>query len=108
PTRRSSDLNRFLTIDKDKMSKSLGNFFTVRQLLAVAPGEALRLALLAGHYRQPLDFSKEALENAKATLDKWYGALRGTMTNAPPALPPEDIEASLADDLNTPLAIAHI
>src|ERR1700722_6932965 len=68
--------NGFLNIDKDKMSKSLGNFFTVRQLLAKAPGEALRLALLSGHYRQPLDFSPEALEVAKGTLDRWYGALR--------------------------------
>src|SRR6201996_9331476 len=63
--------NGFLTIDKDKMSKSLGNFFTVRQLLAKAPGEALRLALLTAQYRQPLDFSPEALEQAKTTLDRW-------------------------------------
>jgi len=106
--------NGFLTINSDKMSKSLKNFFTVRELLAVAPGEALRFALLSGHYRQPLDFSLEALQKAKATLDKWYGALRHTAsaptsppppaTNAPPSL----IEDALQDDLNTPLAIAHI
>lgn len=100
--------NGFLTINSDKMSKSLGNFFTVRQLLAIAPGEALRLALLSGHYRQPLDFSTEALEAAKATLDRWYGALRGTMTRLPPQPIPQNIEDALADDLNTPLAITHI
>jgi cysteinyl-tRNA synthetase len=101
--------NGFLTINNDKMSKSLKNFFTVRELLAVAPGEALRLALLSGHYRQPLDFSVEALQNAKVTLDRWYGALRNT-ASAPtsPAPAPSAIEAALLDDLNTPLAIAHI
>jgi cysteinyl-tRNA synthetase len=102
--------NGFLTIDKDKMSKSLGNFFTVRQLLAKAPGEALRLALLSGHYRQPLDFSPEALESAKATLDKWYGVLF-LLTHdekASLATPYEPVETALLDDLNSPLAIARI
>jgi cysteinyl-tRNA synthetase len=101
--------NGFLTINSDKMSKSLGNFFTVRQLLALAPGEALRLALLSGQYRQPLDFSPEALNNAKATLDKWYGALRSvSAVQAETAKPPEKFEEALLDDLNTPLAIAHM
>ena len=101
--------NGFLTINNDKMSKSLKNFFTVRELLEVAPGEALRLALISGHYRQPLDFSIEALQNAKATLDKWYGALRSTMAaHAEAVAVPSAIEEALRDDLNTPLAIAHI
>ena len=101
--------NGFLTINSDKMSKSLGNFFTVRQLLAIAPGEALRLALLSGHYRQPLDFSTEALEKAKATLDKWYGALRAVAAVMPiPVQPSESFESALCDDLNTPLAISVI
>jgi cysteinyl-tRNA synthetase len=101
--------NGFLTIDSDKMSKSLGNFFTVRQLLAKAPGEALRLALLSGHYRQPLDFSPEALEKAKATLDKWYGALREAIAvpAAEESLPPP-FEEALRDDLNTPQAITYM
>lgn len=101
--------NGFLTINSDKMSKSLGNFFTVRQLLAIAPGEALRLALLSGHYRQPLDFSTEALESAKATLDKWYGALRGLadVNNVKEELP-LPFEIALSDDLNTPSAIAYL
>jgi cysteinyl-tRNA synthetase len=101
--------NGFLTINKDKMSKSLKNFFTVRDLLAVAPGEALRLALLSGHYRQPLDFSTDALQQAKATLDKWYGALRNsTAARGTPAPVPNEIEEALCDDLNTPLALAHM
>jgi cysteinyl-tRNA synthetase len=101
--------NGFLTINNDKMSKSLKNFFTVRDLLAIAPGEALRLALLSGHYRQPLDFSMEALQIAKAKLDKWYGALR-VVAHTPytPCTPPLDLEKALLDDLNTPLAITHI
>jgi cysteinyl-tRNA synthetase len=98
--------NGFLEISGDKMSKSLGNFFTVRQLLAKAPGEALRLALLSSHYRQPLDFSTEALEKAKQTLDRWYGVLRGTSGEA--AKIPDAVEEALADDLNTPGAIAEI
>ena len=101
--------NGFLTIDKDKMSKSLGNFFTVRQLLAKAPGEALRLALLTGHYRQPLDFSPEALEKAKQTLDRWYGALRAVANvQTTPSKIPEAFENALLDDLNTPQAISEI
>jgi cysteinyl-tRNA synthetase len=100
--------NGFLTVNNDKMSKSLKNFYTVRELLAVAPGEALRLALLSGHYRQPLDFSIEALQKAKATLDKWYGALRNTTADhLKPTLSPA-LENALLDDLNTPLAIAHM
>ncbi len=103
--------NGFLTINSDKMSKSLNNFFTVRELLAHAPGEALRLALLSGHYRQPLDFSIESLQTAKATLDKWYGALRsvsqGNSTELGSTMP-HAIESALLDDLNTPLAISHI
>ena len=101
--------NGFLTINNDKMSKSLKNFFTVRDLLAIAPGEALRLALLTGHYRQPLDFSTDALQTAKATLDKWYGALRNVASvKTENAAVPQAIEDALCDDLNTPLALAHI
>lgn len=102
--------NGFLTINNDKMSKSLGNFFTVRDLLAHAPGEALRLALLTAHYRQPLDFSSEALQKAKQTLDGWYGALREHEnvpidTNVPI---PHGFIVAMEDDLNTPMAIAEL
>ncbi|MFV3075706.1 cysteine--tRNA ligase [Niveispirillum fermenti] len=95
----------FLTIAGDKMSKSLGNFYTVRELLDEAPGEALRLAILSAHYRQPLDFSKDKVAQARATLDRWYGVLRAA--GAVPAVRvPADLLAALTDDLNTPLAIS--
>jgi cysteinyl-tRNA synthetase len=101
--------NGFLTVGNDKMSKSLGNFFTVRELLAKFPGEAIRLALLSGHYRQPLDFTIEALQQAKTTLDRWYGALRSVSAVKAETIPPSPaFEAALLDDLNTPLAIAHL
>src|SRR6476646_70431 len=69
--------NGFLNISGEKMSKSLGNFFTVHELLDQYPGEAIRLLLLSAHYRQPLDFTHDGLVQAKATLDRWYGTLRG-------------------------------
>ncbi|MDX1921844.1 MAG: cysteine--tRNA ligase [Alphaproteobacteria bacterium] len=100
--------NGFLTINNDKMSKSLGNFFTVRDLLSIAPGEALRLALLTAHYRQPLDFSEDALKKAKHTLDGWYGALRNSkdipVDKTIPA--PAAFTQAMDDDLNTPQAFA--
>jgi len=101
--------NGFLIVNGEKMSKSLGNFFTIRDLLAEAPGEALRLALLSAHYRQPLDFTKELLKNCKATLDRWYGALRSVKeTSAAPSDLPTAFEAALCDDMNTPLAISVV
>ncbi|MFY9286965.1 MAG: cysteine--tRNA ligase [Alphaproteobacteria bacterium] len=101
--------NGFLTINSDKMSKSLGNFFTVRQLLEKYPGEAIRLALLTGHYRQPLDFTEEALDAAKSKLDRWYGALRSTKDiTAQKDEPGAGFEKALMDDLNTPEAISQI
>ena len=98
--------NGHLTVDGEKMSKSLGNFLTVRDLLKKHPGEAIRLALLTTHYRQPSDFSDTALSLAKATLDRFYTALK----------PFDTVEAStcqlvldaLCDDINTPLAISHL
>ncbi|WP_421997579.1 cysteine--tRNA ligase [Reyranella sp.] len=99
--------NGFLNISGEKMSKSLGNFFTVHELLDQYPGEAIRLLLLSAHYRQPLDFTHEGLVQAKATLDRWYGALRGRDVAAAPAVP-QPVEDALSDDLNTPLAISAI
>lgn len=95
----------FLTIAGDKMSKSLGNFYTVRELLDEFPGEALRLAILSAHYRQPLDFSKDKVTQARQTLDRWYGVLRAA-GDVPAADVPADLLAALTDDLNTPLAIS--
>ena len=109
--------NGFVTVNGDKMSKSLGNFFTVRQLRDENhPGEAIRLALLTAHYRQPLDFSRDGLTQAKGALDRWYNALRAAGPAADGvAVPPEELEealfptlAALEDDLNTPLAISHL
>ena len=99
--------NGFLNISGEKMSKSLGNFFTVHELLDQFPGEAIRLLLLSAHYRQPLDFTHEGLTQAKATLDRWYGALRGKDARPADAVP-QSVEDALADDLNTPLAISAI
>ena len=99
--------NGFLNISGEKMSKSLGNFFTVHELLDQYPGEAMRLLLLSAHYRQPLDFTHEGLINAKATLDRWYGALRGKDVKTA-GTTPQSVDDALSDDLNTPLAIAAL
>ncbi len=101
--------NGFLTVEGEKMSKSLGNFFTVRDLLGEFPGEAIRLTLLGAHYRQPLDFTRDGLKQAKATLDRWYTALR-SVEDVPASGDevPAEVIAALEDDLNTPLAISHV
>ena len=99
--------NGFLNISGEKMSKSLGNFLTVHELLDQYPGEAIRLLLLSAHYRQPLDFTQDGLVQAKATLDRWYGALRGKDA-APAAMVPQSVEDALSDDINTPLAISAV
>ncbi|KAA0687190.1 cysteine--tRNA ligase [Azospirillum brasilense] len=99
--------NGFVTVEGEKMSKSLGNFFTVHELLDEFPGEAIRLTLLSAHYRQPLDFTREGLKQSKATLDRWYQALRGDPAPAQAELP-FDVLAALEDDLNSPLAISHL
>jgi len=105
--------NGFVTVEGEKMSKSLGNFYTVHDLLEDWPGEAIRLLLLSAHYRQPLDFSQAGLREAKAQLDKLYGALlRAAQAGHYPDwnLDPEDnpVLAALCDDLNTPLAVAAL
>ena len=103
--------NGMLTFDGRKMSKSLGNVLLVHELLKLHPPEALRLLLLRGHYRQPLDWSESAIQQAISTLDGWYRVLRDL---APIEIPtgdlpvPERIEAALCDDLNTPQALAEL
>lgn len=97
--------NGHLMVNGAKMSKSLGNFFTVRDLLNDAPGEAIRLALLNTHYRQPLDFTNDALLAAKATLDRFYKAIAFANKNTDIDL---QVLEALNDDLNTPLAIARL
>ena len=99
--------NGMLVINGEKMSKSLGNFVTIRDVLAKAPAEAARLLLLKTHYRSLLDFSDTALAEARKELDRFYRALERTQAEASPDLP-EPILAALTDDLNTPLAIAEM
>jgi cysteinyl-tRNA synthetase len=103
--------NGMLTFDGRKMSKSLGNVLLVHELLKLHPAEALRLRLLSGHYRQPLDWSEAAIQQATSTLDGWYRVLRDLTDVALPTgeLPvPPRIEAALCDDLNTPQALAEL
>ncbi|MEO7073518.1 MAG: cysteine--tRNA ligase [Rhodanobacter sp.] len=103
--------NGMLTFDGRKMSKSLGNVLLVHELLREHPAEALRLRLLSGHYRQPLDWSAAAIQQATATLDGWYRVLREIETiplsEAPQPIPAR-LEAALCDDLNTPQALAEL
>jgi cysteinyl-tRNA synthetase len=95
--------NGMLQINGEKMSKSLGNFFTVREVLEKAPGEAIRLLLLRSHYRSELDFSDHALSEAKREMDRFYRAVGSVEGGA--AVPAAVLEA-LCDDLNTPLALS--
>ena len=101
--------NGYLTVAGEKMSKSLGNFLTVRDLLAEAPGEAIRLAMLTTHYRQPLDWTAAGLASAREALDRLYGALRKLAdVEAAGRVPAGDLVAALEDDLNTPRAVAAL
>ena len=103
--------NAYLDIDGEKMSKSLGNFRTVRDLLESYRGEVLRFALLSAHYRSPLNFSAELLEQAQSTLDSLYSTLREVQdieSEGEIPLADEPFYLALNDDLNTPVAIAEI
>ncbi|MGC6518087.1 MAG: cysteine--tRNA ligase [Candidatus Puniceispirillaceae bacterium] len=95
--------NGYVTVDGEKMSKSLGNFTTVREALDKHRGEAVRYALLNAHYRAPLDYSNGAVTEAKQALDRLYRA-------AGQSEPAKDIHpeflTALSDDLNTPLALS--
>ena len=100
--------NGFLVVNGEKMSKSLGNFFTVRDLLAKWPGEAIRLLLLKTHYRAPLDFTEDGLREAKGDLDRFYTALRASADVAPSSAKADPVLAALSDDLNTAKALAEM
>jgi cysteinyl-tRNA synthetase len=104
--------NGFLQVEGEKMSKSLGNFVTIHELLRTTKfggrkwsGEALRLAMLRTHYRQPIDWTVRALEEAEATLDRWYDEVGDFDTNGEPD---EGVLNALTDDLNTPEAVASL
>lgn len=100
--------NGFLDMGGEKMSKSLGNVVLLRDLLKEWHGEVIRFALLSGHYRMPLDWTCELLAQAKATLDRIYGAL-GRVWDAEDE-PDADrrVSEALSDDLNTPIALAAL
>ena len=99
--------NGYVIVEGEKMSKSLGNFTTVRDLLADASGEAIRLTMLMTHYRQPLDWTSAGLGQARDTLDRLYGVLRNLAgIDAADRTPSADLIGALEDDLNTPQAIA--
>ena len=104
--------NGFINIDKEKMSKSIGNVLLVRELLEQAPGEAIRYVLLSAHYRAPLDWNDEILQQAKSSLDRLYGALRklnnvDVPENVGDQIPSAFREAML-DDFNTPKALSEL
>ncbi len=101
--------NGFLTMDDEKMSKSLGNVKLVHQLIERIPGEALRWALLSGHYRAPLDWTDSLIDQSRKSLDRLYGALqRAADVDAPPGEPPAAFTEALMDDINTPRAMAEL
>jgi cysteinyl-tRNA synthetase len=100
--------NGHLTVNGEKMAKSVGNFLTVHDLLKEYPGETLRLALLMTHYRQPLDWSENALVQASKTLDRLYTALRVQESGVISDQESDPVVQALYDDLNTPLAIARL
>jgi cysteinyl-tRNA synthetase len=99
--------NGFLSIDAEKMSKSIGNVLLISDILASGvPGEVIRFAILSGHYRQPLDWSDALVEQSKRTLDRLYGLLRGEDIIAGEISPA--VRAALEDDLNTPKALSEL
>jgi cysteinyl-tRNA synthetase len=102
--------NGFLTMDAEKMSKSLGNVRLVHELVKRTPGEALRWALLSGHYRAPLDWTDDLITQSRKSLDRLYGVLlRNVDIGADPqAQPPPAFMEALLDDLNTPRALAEM
>ncbi len=105
--------NGFLQVEGEKMSKSLGNFITINELLRTDkfdgrawPGPALRFAMLRTHYRQPIDWTARALEESEKALQRF--AEIADAAKSPALAPSQDLLAALADDLNTPAAIAHL
>jgi cysteinyl-tRNA synthetase len=124
--------NGFVNIDQEKMSKSLGNFFTIRDVLEKVHPEVLRLFLLSHHYRSPLDYSDTALYDARTTLDRLYGLIArmeealADNPKCPPSIDPQELtpaeqevhqavlqmfnkfEAAMNDDFNSAEALGHV
>jgi cysteinyl-tRNA synthetase len=98
----------YVTVDKEKMSKSLGNFFTIREVLNTYDPEVIRYFMLASHYRSPINYSQQNLANARNALERFYSALRNL-----PEVEEQDSDgfqqkfvAAMADDFNTPVALS--
>ena len=100
--------NGFLDMSGEKMSKSLGNVVLLKDLLEDWDGEVIRFALLSGHYRMPLDWTPDLLAQAKATLDRWYAALKIVEDAEEARLDRPGVSYALAEDLNTPEALAEM
>lgn len=96
--------NGFLQVESEKMSKSLGNFITIHELLADWPGEVLRLNMLKTHYTSPIDWTMKSLEESARTLNDWYRFA----ADVAPSKPAASVVEALLDDLNTPQAIAAL
>ena len=97
--------NGFLQVEGEKMSKSLGNFVTIHELLKDWPGEVVRYNMLRTHYRQPIDWTIKNLEESEKTIDGWYGFVGDCK---PVETPDEIFITALCDDLNTPQAVARL
>jgi len=108
--------NGFVNVDKEKMSKSLGNFFTIRDVLKKYDAEVVRFFILRAHYRSPLNYSDAHLEDAKGALTRLYTALKGSLSPQSPPINGEGVDwnethaqrfkAAMNDDFNTPEAAA--
>ena len=101
--------NGFVRVNEEKMSKSLGNFFTVREVLKQYRPEIIRFFILSSHYRSPLNYSDEQLDEAQTALTRLYMALRGVDADATESLDSEKIERfkqAMDDDFNTPVALS--
>jgi cysteinyl-tRNA synthetase len=96
--------NGFLQVEGEKMSKSLGNFFTINEVLADWPGEVLRLNMLKTHYRSPIDWTLKGLEESAKTLDDWYWVAADTEGTRVA----DTVVEALSDDLNTPQMVAAL
>ncbi len=96
--------NGFVQVEDTKMSKSLGNFVTIRELLADWPGEVLRLNMLKTHYRSPIDWTLKGLEESAKTLDDWYWVAADAAGERPSGA----VVEALSDDLNTAQAVASL
>jgi len=99
--------NGFLQVEGEKMSKSLGNFVTIRELLADWPGEVLRLNMLRTHYRQPIDWTTRGMQESQRILDEWHQAV-GDTAAVREVMPDDDVIGSLCDDLNTPNVLTRL